>query len=713
MDPLNIVSLLHLGPKPRHNERMTTRRKMPPPHREQARQLSSTVARRLATASLLAMSVAAAAAGLGGAQDVLQSAPSPAALPPQAGAPVVAAPVPADPLMLAVYEWRRLRASDALPFGDYARFLLAHPGWPGEAALRRVAERRLDPSMDAADQAAAFFARFPPQGPAAEAKYAEVLAARGRMDEAMAAARRAWTGGYADELGEVRLLARFGQGFTAEDHDKRIETLLWRRSGAAAARQIGWASPARRPVLEARLAFQQRSVDAQLKAAALAVGAERDAGLLLDRAFWLRDTGRSLEARALAASAGIVGSPPADPERWLDGLLVFARAAVADQQWTTVEQIARGADLAFPFASAVRDQPLAIRDDYTSLAWLGGTAALTGGRPTESRLMFERYAAAARSPQTQSKGYYWAARAARAGGEMAEANRLFALAAQFSDQFYGQLAAERLGQPLLRPASGPLATVTETERAAFERSELVRVARMLGRQGLWTDQSLFLRVLAQRAESSVDHQLNHDLAREIGRPDLGVMTARAARQDGGSDYVASGFPQVAVPASAQASWTMVHAISRQESQFDREATSRVGARGMMQLMPATAREQAGKLGLDYDYARLADPSYNLLLGAGYFSRMLDYYGGSYVLAVAAYNAGPGNVNRMIQANGDPRMPGSDVVRWIEQIPLTETRGYVQRVLENAVVYDLLNPARATMPAQNRLSAYLGKPSQPG
>jgi soluble lytic murein transglycosylase len=130
----------------------------------------------------------------------------------------------------------------------------------------------------------------------------------------------------------------------------------------------------------------------------------------------------------------------------------------------------------------------------------------------------------------------------------------------------------------------------------------------------------------------------------------------------------------------------------------------------MQLMPATAREQAEKLGLPFDAGRLGDVGYNVMLGSAFFDRLLTYYGGNYVLAIASYNAGQGNVNKFIRANGDPRLPGADIVRWIEAIPFTETRGYVQRVLENAVVYDLLNPSRTRNAPHNRLSAYLGKVS---
>ena len=154
---------------------------------------------------------------------------------------------------------------------------------------------------------------------------------------------------------------------------------------------------------------------------------------------------------------------------------------------------------------------------------------------------------------------------------------------------------------------------------------------------------------------------------------------------------------------------MIHAVARQESQFDRAARSPVGASGLMQLMPGTAREQAGKLGLPYDPARLVnDTGYNIQLGSSYFQRIFNLYG-SYPLAIAAYNAGPGNVNKWLRANGDPRTGGVDAVDWVEAIPFGETRNYVQRVLENAVVYDLMNPPRAKSRGPHNLSWYLGRP----
>ncbi|RZM05133.1 MAG: lytic transglycosylase domain-containing protein, partial [Sphingomonas sp.] len=198
----------------------------------------------------------------------------------------------------------------------------------------------------------------------------------------------------------------------------------------------------------------------------------------------------------------------------------------------------------------------------------------------------------------------------------------------------------------------------------------------------------------------------------INRPDLAVMVGRNAMQNGLTDHAATAFPTVSVPAGYEDNWTIIHAIARQESQFDKTAVSSAGARGLMQLMPGTAREQSGKIGLAYQPAALTtDPNLSIMLGSSYFQRIYANYN-SYPLAIAAYNAGGGNVNKWLRANGDPRTGAVDMVDWIEMIPFQETRNYVQRVVENAVVYDLMNPARAKSTGAARLSWYLGK-SRPG
>ncbi|SNS23281.1 soluble lytic murein transglycosylase [Sphingomonas laterariae] len=621
--------------------------------------------------------------------------------------------VPSDPVAEGVVRWNRLRQTDSLPFSEYAGFLLAFPGWPGESAMRRTAERQLESYPVAPSEVARFFDRFPPLTNAGRLRQAEALASIGRTADATAAARAAWTGGALSESDELRLLGRFGPQLTQADHDTRMDRLLWDRATTAAARQYARTSPVKQGLFDARLSMQTKRADAAEKAMVFASSGNNDPGYVADRARWLRDSGQGVTARSWLGQRRTFAAPPLDPAKWLEILVINARAASNDNQSTYALDIARQADSAFAPGTSVRTRSFAERDAYTDLVWLGGVTALQKmNRPADAVGMFSRYAAAAQSPGTQTKGLYWAGRAAVAAGDQPNATRYFTEAASHPDQFYGQLAAERIGRPAATPQVAPT-SIAAAERTSFMQRPIVRAARILGELGDWRNQSQFLRTIAQDAKTDADHALTAELSREISRPDLGVMVARNARNTGLSDFVPTGFPQVSVPPTERGNWVMIHAIARQESQFDREAVSHAGARGLMQLMPATAREQAGKLGLPYDYGRLtADPSYNILLGSSFFQRMLSYYGGNHVLAVASYNAGPGNVNKWLRSNGDPRMPGVDVVDWIEQIPLSETRGYVQRVLENAVVYSAMNPEHARMPSRNKLSAYLGK-STPG
>ncbi len=618
-----------------------------------------------------------------------------------------------DPLAEALVAWNRLRQSDTLLFSDYATFLALHQGWPGEAGLRKAAEQAIAADVTPPREVAAFFAKYPPVTNTGRARLAEALLATGHGDEATVAARAAWAGGQLSPADEARMLGRFGGVLTPDDQDAREERLLWDRATAAAQRQLAWTSAARQPIFRARIALQSAAPDAAGQAAALSAGAEQDSGYVRDRALWLRDSGQSLVARAYMGQPRRFAAPPLDPEKWMETRLLIARAAAFDGQWSTAYAIAAKADDAYSLATSVRERSYGERDDYTSLTWLAGTAALLHlGRPADAIICFQAYVAGSRSPQVQAKGFYWAGRAAQAAGRAADADGFYAQAAAHYDQFYGQLASERLGQPIPVPPTPQLVAIGDEERQRFASSEVVRAIRMLGELGDWQDQTQFVRALAVAVTTDADHLLAADLARDVGRPDLGVMVARAARYDGSSDYAASGFPEVPVPGNLMFQWTMIHAIMRQESQFDRQAVSHAGARGMMQLMPATAREWAGKTGQPYDYMRLTtDPAYNMTIGTAYFAMLLDRYAGNHMLAVAAYNAGPGNVSKWIAANGDPRLPGADVIAWIEAIPLAETRSYVQRVLENAVVYDLLNPSRARMASSgNRLSAYLGKTS---
>ena len=610
--------------------------------------------------------------------------------------------LPPGNMVQAIARWKLLSANPGFTFNDYAGFLMAYPGLPEETKLRAYAEASLEREAVDSRQITAYFDRFPPLTNAGRAAHAMALYALGRAD-APQAARAAWRGGAMSDAAEASLQARIGPALSVDDHDTRMDALLWAGATAPAERELFYTSPARRATFAARLAMASGQDPA---AVGLTAGpqAQSDPGYIYNRSLYLRSKGQSGAAAGLLALRPRSALLPREPRKWIGELLSVARGADA----ASAVRIAAGSDDMFAPGADVSRQSFAIRDDYTSLMWLGGTKALGSlGDGRRAAPLFYRYGTAARTPQTRAKGFYWAGRASAKASDSAEAARYFQLAAQYPDQYYGMLALERLGLPLPAFAGVPTVIPTPDQRAGFNARPLTLAVREVARESDWPTAIRFFREISDKAENEADHVMVAELARELGRRDLGVILGQSAQGDGLGNFQRIAFPLI--PVTAGSDWTMVHAISRQESQFAMNAISHAGARGLMQLMPSTAREQARIAGLDYDpQALTTDAGYNLTLGGGYFGRMMDYYGGSYPLAVAAYNAGAGNVNKWLRLYGDPRTGAIDWIDWIEKIPLSETRNYVQRVLENAVVYEAMNPQRASYKGTNPLSHFMGK-----
>ncbi len=588
----------------------------------------------------------------------------------------------------------------------------SNPGWPGESGIRRSAEKAMRPGENPVT-VLAFYRSSEPQSGNGWARLADAYAATGKTAEALAAARGAWTSGDLSQHDEQLIFSRFGRQLTADDHDKRVDALLFEKKASDAYRMLPWSSPARRAAFQARIAMHARQADAEQRYQAVIGQVTSDAGLMMDRARYLRERGYEQAARQLFARPHNFTHRPADPERFLEMMVLLSKAAMADRQWQMAYDIGRQADDLFGPGADISLKSYAIRDDYTTVMWAAGTAALERlNRPRDAIGLFDKYARAGRSLQVASKGLYWAGRASSQGGDPLRARSYFERAAATPELFYGQLALERLGRIVPAPAGVPSLLVTNAQRQAFNQKRLVRAVKLLGQQGLRQDQTLFIRALSEDTKTDAERLLSAELAPQIYRPDLAVWTARSARNAGSAFYYKAAFPTHSYNVPSGRAWSLVHGITRQESSFDRAAVSGANARGLMQLMPGTAREQAGKMGLGYDYGRLTtDGNYNVMLGSAYFQRLVRMWDGNYPLAVASYNAGAGNVRKWVNNYGDPR-GNVDIVSWIEKIPFEETRGYVQRVLENSVVYDRLNPTLPS-PQPVHISAYLGKSSRPG
>jgi soluble lytic murein transglycosylase len=320
--------------------------------------------------------------------------------------------------------------------------------------------------------------------------------------------------------------------------------------------------------------------------------------------------------------------------------------------------------------------------------WLAGWIALRWLRePATALPHFTRLHAGVTTPVSRARGAYWAGRAAEAAGRDADARVWYETAARHLTTYYGQLAAARLSADFflaLPRAPAP----SQVAQRAFAADEIVRAIRHLAAHGHAERIDPLFRHLIAAARTRPRAQLVADLAVSAGRPDLAVRTARSARRAGmilpDHLYPVRDLPQAQSRDGDREA--LVLAIVRQESGFDPNAVSPAGARGMMQLMPATARHVANSLDLDPSRHSLTDPAYNLLLGSAYLDRLVARYDGALLLAVTAYNAGPGRVGSWLKRYGDPRAAHIDPVDWVETLPFAETRNYIQRVLEGLIIY---------------------------
>lgn len=607
------------------------------------------------------------------------------------GAPLAA--VAAVPVLDDVLWWDRLRREgNGAALADHAAFLARYADWPQAAGIRRNAERLIDDATPAA-VVLAHFDRFAPQLAASKWRHARALLAAGRRDAAIAQARAAWDSAGLDAVQEAALLAQFSDALRSADHLGRIDKLLWSDQTTAAARMLPRVDSDHRLLALARIALRRNAPDVDARLGAVPAALARDPGLIHDHALWLKARGQLAQAQGLLITEDLAAGRVTHPERWLTLRLELARAAWRSGGVETAVRILASHRVASPQAMAAR--PLAERLLYADTEFLAGFLSLRRlDRAAAALMHFRNLRSGVTTPVSQARADYWSGRAAAALGDLAAARGHYAAAAAHPDYFYGQLATETLGQPVRITA--PALPALDAQTLGTLRAEpRLRAAAALGELGAHGLQTIFLKQLAETADTPARLAALAALAPLLARLDLGVYAGKAARTGTDLTLLRAAFPMLALPADLGRHFTVIHAVARQESMFDSQARSSANALGLMQLLPATAAEQAGKLGLPADTARLtSDPVYNVTLGSAYFERLRAAFGGSWPLAAAAYNAGPGNARRIIATAGDPRAADVDTIDWVESVPIAETRTYIQRVLENAVVYDALYPQQA-------------------
>jgi len=596
-------------------------------------------------------------------------------------------------MQAAISKWELLQKNSQLGFYDYSGFALAYPTFPRMEIIRTRAEKTLGVEAPSRADLLRYFDALPPLTNAAKARYAVALAADGRI-EALTVAREAWRGGTMAEAIELTLDSLYARQFTPQDHAARIDALLWQKNAAGATRQMAKLAPQDRPLALARLALVNGSMPSDVSLE-VPQGAYLNAGFLFNLASHHYAKRQYGQAASVLANRIDVNGPAFDGEAMIGLMLNVAKKASA----TNAMRIASKVDDLFEPGQDISQGSFLLRDRYTDLMWLGGTKALwTLGRGDQAAPLFERYGKAARTPLTKSKGFYWAGRAAKRAGQTEASDGYFASATQWPDYYYAHLSLDELGLPMPEFTALPQPEITPEQRVRFEARPLTQaLLSIASNRRKWQTERRFFQALGDSAANETEMLMANDIAARAGMPEMAVVLGMKAGELGFAGLERIGYPVFPTPTVRD--WAMVHGISRQESEFDRTRVSHAGARGIMQLMPGTAREQSGKLGIQYLRANLIDkPPYNIQLGDAYFQRMLRYYDGAYPLAVGAYNAGPGRVNQWLRLNGDPRKGEIDWVTWVERVPANfETRYYIMRVLGNAVTYSHMHPDKSGLP----------------
>jgi soluble lytic murein transglycosylase len=581
-----------------------------------------------------------------------------------------------DPAAQKLVEWYLLRHSEAdANFSRYAAFIAENPGWPSIGTMRKRAEARLwQERSDAAtvrsfihDQPASAKGRF---------ALARVLLAEGDRDGAARQAREAWRSEELTERAEGEAFDTFRDLFTREDHRARMDKRIGAKDFSAAMRaahRFGGEGPS---IVKACAAVKGDEKKALDLLDSVATEARQDLGYTLCRIHWMVRHDRLDDAARLVIEAPAETMALQDTDEWWRERRVLARKLLDQGKFDTAYQVVR--DAALPASETYR------ADFHFMCGWI---ALRYLNDPKTARGHFARIDEGSVNPIVLARANYWRGRVAEAIGQQDEARASYEAAARYTTAYYGQLACAKLGLEKMELRIPPAADTASGQALA---DELVRAADMLYTVGERDVAASFVSDLAEQggdaatlaALGELTGRRNHAHAMlEIGRNAL----ARGLAVD---PYA---FPTIGIPPHSPIGpaieRSIIYSVARTESAFDQRDKSSAMAVGLMQVTPEAGRDTAKRFGVEYDWDRMvSDPVYNTQMGAAEISALLREYNGSHIMTFAGYNAGRGRVRDWVKAYGDPRDPNVDPVDWVERIPFSETRNYVQRVMENLQVY---------------------------
>ncbi len=565
----------------------------------------------------------------------------------------------------------------------YARihnFLDAAPNWPLTETLLKRAEQALYENAENAPVVISYFNSRVPATPYGMLALARAHFSSGDSAKGKIWLRKAWGNTDVDAQLEQKILGEFGSKLSNSDHRYRFSRLVLAQSPNAAirnAQRLGGDFVNAGKVAASLISFQN---GADKKYDSLAIAARGDMGMKYALTRFYRKKEQYGKARAILATVSGDPSTMVDAEAWWMERKIVTLHSVGpnhSDSWNAAYQIAH-------------NHGQAKGDGALEAEFMSGWVALRYlKKPDIGMRHFVKLQDLAESRTDKAKAAYWIGRSYLAMGDKATAQLAFKDAAQYSTVYYGQLAREQIGLGN-RPESINSGTASPAAQARVEQDEVVRAFRMMSQAGPKNELNIFLWALSGRFKNADEMNAVAAIVQNTAGTSWALRLAKAAGQRG-IDIDSWSYPLRGLPNWAQIGKpiekSLVFALSRQESEFDPNAGSSVGAQGLMQLMPGTARLVARQYRVAFNPGSLkSDPAYNVKLGAAHLADLVEDFSGSYVLTLVAYNAGPRRSREWVAEYGDPRGGQVDPVDWVECIPFNETRQYVQKVMQNVHVY---------------------------
>lgn len=579
-----------------------------------------------------------------------------------------------DPVAHKLAEWIILRGEDnGASAARYHAFLAANPSWPCLNFLRRRGEAALWDDKESDATVLDWFAGEEPVSGKGRLALARALLARGDRHNAERLVREAWRGDALSGDAETAALDMFGALLSGGDHKARMDYALYANDAEIALRAAHRLGPGYIALARAHLAITRKADNARSLIEAVPHELHDDPAFMFTRIQQLRREDKIAQAAQLMLDA------PRDP----------ARLVNADEWWVERRLLARklldDGDNRTAYLIA-RDAALPARDIYkTEQQFTAGWIALRFlDDPATAASHFARIGVGSVNPTALARAGYWQGRAAEAMGRMQEAQAAYQSAAAHSTSYYGQLARARLGLPQIGLRDAP------PHSRAAERLEIYRAVELLYALG---ETDMTVPILADLGEHTEDAEALAAIAHLAERHGdaRGMLLVGKAALNRGLPFDHYAYPVAGIPTyrtiGPEVERSVVFAIARQESAFNPKVVSSANALGLLQVTPDAGRYVTRKYGATFDQRRLLDdPSYNASVGAAELGGLIEDYRGSYIMTFAGYNAGRGSVRKWIDRYGDPRDSKVDAVDWVERIPFSETRNYVQRVMENLQVY---------------------------